>query len=214
MSEIRFFQLNEHTLNVELYGSDITPGHILDEIHLLTKSIQSQYMPGILDVWNSYNGIGISYNPFLYSFEDIADTIRKYHSELAPFNVTKAMPKVLEVRYDLDSQDIAYVCSRLQLTPEELVFIHSKPIYTVAMIGFLPGFPYLAGLDPKLHIPRKTSPGSVKAGTVAIGGAQCGIYPNDSPGGWYGLGYCKQVFFDNKGHSLFKAGDRIKFKPV
>jgi KipI family sensor histidine kinase inhibitor len=113
--------------------------------------------------------------------------------------------------------DLADVAARTGLAPEEVIARHVAPTYRVAFIGFLPGFPYLMGLDPALHLPRRATPRTrVPAGAVAIGGAQTGIYPVASPGGWHLLGRTALSLFDPAASppSLLRAGDRVRFRPV
>lgn len=107
----------------------------------------------------------------------------------------------------------------------ELIELHSGTIYTVATLGFSPGFPYLFPLHPKLHTPRKTTPRPrIEAGSVAVGGSHTGIYSIASPGGWHILGRTEIVLFHPeacKGNPpvaddifLLKAGDQVEFKPI
>ncbi|WP_109077090.1 5-oxoprolinase subunit PxpB [Aggregatibacter kilianii] len=111
-------------------------------------------------------------------------------------------------------QDLYDVAAFHHTTPKHIVKTHSAPVYTVYMIGFQPGFPYLGGLPETLHTPRRATPRTeVPAGSVGIGGAQTGIYPFSSPGGWQLIGHTKQPLFD-KNHSqptLLQAGDTVKF---
>jgi choline dehydrogenase-like flavoprotein len=70
-----------------------------------------------------------------------------------------------------------------------VIELHSDADFTVAAVGFSPGFPYLSGLPERLNLPRKSTPRlAVPAGSVAIAGGQAGIYPTESPGGWHLLG--------------------------
>ena len=111
-------------------------------------------------------------------------------------------------------QDLSEVAKLHDTTPERIVQMHSEPIYTVYMIGFQPGFPYLGGLPESLHTPRRAVPRTlVPAGSVGIGGAQTGIYPFSSPGGWQLIGHTKQALFDKKQAqpTLLQAGDTVKF---
>lgn len=113
---------------------------------------------------------------------------------------------------DLDS-----AAAELGMAADELIRRHSSGDYTVAMIGFAPGFPYLSGLDPALALPRLATPRTqVAAGSVAIGGAQTGIYPRESPGGWRLLGRTPRVLFDSAREppSLLQPGDHVRFVPV
>ncbi|WP_201006441.1 5-oxoprolinase subunit PxpB [Paenibacillus glycanilyticus] len=103
------------------------------------------------------------------------------------------------------------------LTAAEFVEEHSRVEYTVAMIGFMPGFPYMSGLPENLEQPRKAVPRAiVPAGSVGIAGKQTGIYPLASPGGWQIVGYTPIHMFDKERSEpvLLRAGDRVRFIPV
>lgn len=113
---------------------------------------------------------------------------------------------------DLDSS-----AAELGLSTQQLIERHTAGDYTVAMIGFAPGFPYLSGLDPALALPRLATPRArVEAGSVAIGGAQTGIYPRESPGGWRLLGRTPLVLFDPQrgSPSRLQPGDRARFVAI
>lgn len=113
---------------------------------------------------------------------------------------------------DLDS-----AAAELGLTPHSLAERHAAGRYTVAMIGFAPGFPYLSGLDPALALPRLATPRTqVAAGSVAIGGAQTGIYPRASPGGWRILGRTPLTLFDPQRDppTALLPGDRVRFVAI
>jgi KipI family sensor histidine kinase inhibitor len=93
---------------------------------------------------------------------------------------------------------------------------HAATEYTVAFLGFQPGFPYLRGLPRALHAPRRASPRvRVAAGSVAIGGAYSGIYPSSGPGGWQIIGRTASVLFDpqREAPALLMPGDRVRFVP-
>ncbi len=123
--------------------------------------------------------------------------------------------KKIEVSYT--GEDLDWVSAYTGLSVSELVDRHSSVMYRVYMMGFLPGFAYLSGLPPELSTPRRKSPRlRVKAGAVAIGGSQTGVYPMDSPGGWNVIGYTRQKLFDVHSEALtfLKAGDRVQFAAV
>lgn len=113
--------------------------------------------------------------------------------------------------------DLDASAAELGLSPAALIERHSGALYRVAMIGFAPGFPYLSGLDPALALPRLATPRTrVAAGSVAIGGAQTGIYPRPGPGGWRLLGRTPLSLFDSaRAHpSLLLPGDRVRFVAI
>jgi KipI family sensor histidine kinase inhibitor len=113
--------------------------------------------------------------------------------------------------------DLADVASHAGLTEDATIALHAGGEYIVAMIGFLPGFPYLLGLDPRLAMPRLATPRArVREGAVGIGGAQTGIYPQASPGGWRLVGRTPERLFDamRTPPSLLAPGDRVRFVPI
>lgn len=134
-------------------------------------------------------------------------------SAAAPMRVVE-----IPVRYGgEDGPDLEAVARHAGLGPEDVVARHAGGVYSVAMLGFAPGFPYLLGLDPALATPRRATPRTrVPAGSVAIGGAQAGLYPQDSPGGWQLIGRTDLVLFDatRDPPSLLSPGDRVRFVPV
>jgi KipI family sensor histidine kinase inhibitor len=133
--------------------------------------------------------------------------------------------RIHEIPVVYDGPDLEEVARRVGLTAEEVIEIHSASVYTVRMMGFSPGFPYLDGLDERLHLPRKDSPRNrIEPGAVAIGGSHAGIYSVASPGGWHLLGRTNVKFFDAsaaKGHApdraevfLLSPGDELRFKVI
>lgn len=111
-------------------------------------------------------------------------------------------------------EDLAEVAAFHGITPEEVVRRHTEPVYTVFMMGFQPGFPYLGGLPEHLHTPRRAVPRTqVAAGSVGIGGAQTGVYPFASPGGWQIIGHTDIPLFQPEAvpPTLLQAGDTVRF---
>ena len=113
--------------------------------------------------------------------------------------------------------DLAEVAARAGLSADDVVALHTGGDYLVQAIGFAPGFAYLGGLPEKIHTPRRTTPRTaVPAGTVGIGGAQTGVYPLMTPGGWNLIGRTPVLLFDagrNK-PALLRVGDRVKFRAI
>ncbi len=113
--------------------------------------------------------------------------------------------------------DLEFLASEKKVSIEALVAMHTEPIYTVYFIGFLPGFPYLGGLDKRLAFPRKKTPRSrIEKGAVGIAENQTGIYPQASPAGWQIIGNCPLTLFNPVADKpcLLKAGDQIRFKSI
>jgi len=153
-------------------------------------------------------------------------SVERWLIDLPSSEETKAsndsVQHTLKVCYD--GPDLNGVAEACGLSVETVVEKHSRPIYTVRMMGFSPGFPYLDGLDPDLHLDRRSSPRNhIRPGTVAIGGPHAGIYSVASPGGWHLLGSIKETLFDTEAarqrqprpDEIFalKIGDRVQFEP-
>jgi inhibitor of KinA len=113
--------------------------------------------------------------------------------------------------------DLEVVSRHTGLPAEEVVRRHAAKEYRVHLLGFIPGFPYLAGLDPGLATPRRDTPRSaLPPGSVGIGGAQTGVYPMSSPGGWQLIGRTPLRLFDphRDPPALLRPGDRVRFRPI
>jgi len=113
--------------------------------------------------------------------------------------------------------DLLSFCHAKKISKAELIALHCAPLYTLDFFGFLPGFPYLSGLNPQLYMPRHSqAKATIAAGTVAIGGQQTGIYPSNSPAGWHAIGRTPVRLFN--AHLCppceLLAGDKIKFSAV
>jgi inhibitor of KinA len=121
----------------------------------------------------------------------------------------------IPVRYGREyGIDLETVASQLHLSVADIIRIHSEKIYTVYMMGFTPGYPYMGKLDDALILPRLETPRTrVPAGTVAIAGSQTGIYSVESPGGWNLIGWTPLKLFDPASDTpfLFAPGDEVKF---
>jgi inhibitor of KinA len=177
------------------------------------RLIREKPFRGWLENVPAYHTLTVYYDPVLLEI-----SLHDHLLELAriPAIEVQANKKLVEIPVFYDANKIADLkdaASILNLTVEELIKLHSSTTYHVFMLGFMPGFPYMGVLPDPLIIPRKTIPAKkVAAGTVAIAGKQTGIYPFDSPGGWYGIGWTPMKMFDN-GLSFLEPGDEVKFIP-
>jgi inhibitor of KinA len=169
--------------------------------------------PGVLSWVPAYSTVTVFYAPHAIRYDELRRRLEALHPAAAPPPPSEVV--VLPVVYD--GPDLDFVARHAGLSAEEVVRLHSEPVYLVHMIGFMPGFPYLGGLPPKLFCPRLDSPRrAVPAGSVGIGGEQTGVYPLESPGGWRLIGRTSTVLYDpsKEPGTLLKAGDRLRFQPV
>lgn len=113
--------------------------------------------------------------------------------------------------------DLPDVAAFARGTEEDVIGLHSGVTYRVYVVGFVPGFPYMASVEPRIAMPRRTAPRTrVPAGSVAIAAGQTGIYPSETPGGWHIIGRTRVRAFDPSRAQpfLFKPGDRVRFHPI
>ena len=106
----------------------------------------------------------------------------------------------------------------LKIDKDEIINIHSKTVFVVYMIGFVPGHPFMGDLDSKLFLtPLKTPRVKIPAGSVGIVEKFCNIYPYESPGGWNIIGRTSTKLFNKQNESnpcLLSPGDSVKFKSI
>ncbi|KAF1709967.1 urea amidolyase [Pseudoxanthomonas kalamensis DSM 18571] len=213
----------------ELLGSDavlVRFGDRIDaalnrRVHAFAARLRAQRPDWLLDLVPAYASLGVYFDPTRMSADDphatAIDWLRQIDDADAE-DLSAGTLHEIPVCYGGEyGQDLLTAAVALGLTADALVARHSAAVYTVAMIGFAPGFPYLLGLDPALTLPRLTTPrADVPAGSVAIGGAQTGIYPRSSPGGWRLLGRTPLPLFDAQRTepSLLQPGDRVRFVPI
>ena len=154
--------------------------------------------------------------PTAANLKELNSCLKDLDTAIAETKVTRVLR--IPVCYDLSfGVDLESMAKAKNSSIKKIVELHTTPEYLVYFMGFLPGFPYLLGLDKILQTPRKEVPTSkVTAGSVAIGGSQTGIYPQDSPGGWHIIGHCPIPIFDvqSEEKSLFQSGDILKFESV
>lgn len=205
--------LNERVVIAEFYPeiSEAT----LNKVQRLKNSLANHAFKGLLEIWSSYHSVAIAYDPKLTSFLEVKHNL--LHLPLEPISPSlHASNNVIEIpiEYHRNTQDILTLSASLGLSTQKIAEMHCAGTYQVAMLGFQPGFPFLIGLPEKLHHPRKKTPSlNVPKGSVAIGGAQTGIYPSDSPGGWYVIGQTTLDLFTKPDQFLLKSGDQVVFVP-
>ena len=208
--------LGDSALLVEL--GDKIDSAVNQRVHALNVLLQANSIAGIVETVPAYCTLLIHYDPLILTFDQVTLWVRDKLTQVD--DSLNRKPRQLEVptRYGgASGPDLEAVAVSKGMSAAEVVRIHSEREYTVYMMGFTPGFPYLGTLDERLIMPRLETPRTlVKAGTVAIAGSQTGIYPLDSPGGWHLIGWTPLKLFDPTRESpfLFAPGDIIKFIPI
>jgi len=151
-------------------------------------------------------------------YDLMSSRVRERLLELAPLRAIDGRIVEIPVRYGgASGPDIDEVARLRGFSPDEVAAIHAGSVYTVQMVGFAPGFPYLGGLDARLATPRRDVPRTrVAAGSVGIGGGQTGIYPISSPGGWQLIGRTPLRLFDpmRAEPALLRVGDQLTMRAI
>jgi len=156
-------------------------------------------------------------NPQMKVHDWIINELHKQmRADLSAPNQEKHVVRI-PVCYDADlAPDLLWISKQRKINPEEIVQLHHSTQYRVYMLGFLPGFAYMAEVDERIAIPRKPQPRVIAAGGVGIAGRQTGIYPLNSPGGWQIIGRTPLKMFDVNANPMcrVKAGDYVEFYPI
>jgi inhibitor of KinA len=205
--------LGDSALLVQLGDEiDIT---INQRVHALSALINLSSLDGVIETVPAYSTLLIHYDPLILSNTEIQNWLRGKLAQVENTKLRKPRRVEIPVQYGGEyGVDLQFVADYHHLDVEDVIRIHSSQTYTVYMMGFTPGFPYLGKLDSAIVTPRLERPRThVSAGTVAIASSQTGIYPIDSPGGWRLIGYTSLQLFDPASESpfLFSPGDEVRF---
>lgn len=201
----------------------------------LAHRIRAANQTWIIDVVPAYETVTIVYDPLALLQTRNGEGMNE-EDEVLPYEKAAAYFRALLVYYTGDLKvneprvvdvpvcyggeygpDLKQASRRAGISEADFALRHADGHYLVAMIGFMPGFPYLTGLPQQLSQPRRASPrSSVPAGSVGIAGGQTGIYPLTAPGGWQLIGRTPLLLFDSQRRppSLLQAGDRLRFVPI
>jgi KipI family sensor histidine kinase inhibitor len=183
----------------------------LEMVHRLHAALRGLDPPGVVELVPGYRTVLIVADPDqAEALDELAAGLP--HLELPPAGAVAG--ETVEIPVSYDGEDLPEVAGLTGLEPEEVVRRHTAPEYTVAFLGFSPGFPYLVGLDPALEVPRRDTPRtSIPAGSVGLAGNQTGIYPTATPGGWQLIGRTEVTLFDpaRDPPALLAPGTRLRF---
>jgi len=202
---MKFHHLGDSALLVET-GNAASAQH-------LRRALLQEAIPGLRQLVPGMDTLLIAGDPLRFD----PDAVAKRLPELLRTPLEAAKPRQHEIGVRYDGSDLQAIAEGLKMEVTEVVRRHTAPLYTVAFLGFAPGFPYLIGLDPLLHLPRRADPRTrVPAGSVALAGEFCGIYPGVSPGGWNLLGRSETELFDpvRSPPALLAPGDRVRFRAL
>jgi len=216
MQNIKILTAGDAALLIE-FGKEISP-EINAKITATVQLMKEQHIEGVVDIIPAFCSLLINYDPRVLSYDELSKRMKRLLN--MDIKTGESKRRVFEIPVCYGGKygpDLANIAEHAGLTEEEVVKIHSSRDYLIYMLGFLPGFCYLGGLDERIHTPRLANPRlKINAGSVGIGGSQTGIYPLDSPGGWQLMGMTPVKTYD-PGRDvpiLLSAGDYIRFIPV
>ena len=204
------------------------PDASLNAVLAALRSLEAAAIPGVIELAPAYSTVGVFFDPAVVARvaleQNPGDWLGKRIESVLQARSAKRKKAVktrviqIPVCYDrefaLDLEDVTRVTG---LAAAEVIRRHSKAAYRVSCVGFIAGFPFLSGLPSELATPRRAEPRKqVPGGSVAIGGAQTGIYPRDSPGGWNVIGRTPLRLFDVRldPPTILQAGDRVRFREI
>jgi inhibitor of KinA len=222
--DYRLSPLGDRALVIEL-GADATEQTAL-RVRCVSEKLLADALPGVLDVVPAVCTVALHYDPLrIVPLDDAAGAYATLAQQVTARlqsmdSFVAVQPATLEVPVCYGGEygeDLDVLARSHELSAEQVIELHCAPLYRVQMLGFAPGFAYLAGLDPRLATPRRPNPRMrVPAGSVAIGGELTGIYPLELPGGWHLIGRSPLSMFDagTQPPTRLSIGDHVRFVPV
>lgn len=199
------------TVNIELHR------RVTD----LAERIRAAELAGVIEIVPAYAAVTVFFDPLVGDAEAIRGTIADLAGapSVLPFSRLPVPPpgRLAKIPVRYDGPDLAHVAGATGLSEAEVIRRHSEVEYRVYLLGFTPGWAYLGDLDPALVLPRRAAPRTrVPPGAVAIAGAQTGVYPLATPGGWHLIGSTSLRMFDpaREPAALLQVGDRVRFQPA
>lgn len=206
----------DSALNVE-FKQEISP-EISGLVHSCARMLEEHPIEGVIECIPTICSLMVCYNPQIISYEALCACLQTRRKDIT--GTAQETRRIVEIPVCYGGEfgpDIDFVAEHAQLSVPDVIRIHAGVDYLIDMLGFMPGFAYLGGLDKRLHTPRLQSPRTcIEAGSVGIGGAQTGIYPLPSPGGWRLIGKSPVCLYDPfRDHPiLYAAGDYLRFIPI
>jgi len=209
-------EFGEHAILIEWPKS--IDDKILNDIINFKLAINTHLNPSLIELIPAYNSLTVINHNKNHSLLMLKEKLKDIYITIRENPERTQKLWTIPVCYDTSfGIDIDYFCEQKKITKKKLIQLHSKTVYTVYCIGFLPGFMYLGGLPESLEMPRRKVPRlHILKGAVGIAGNQTGVYPQESPGGWNIIGNSPIHLFNANNHKpcFVETGDKIQFKSI
>lgn len=205
--------LGERAATLTLDHAISLPVH--HRIRAVAAALAADPLPGQGEVVPAFAALTVFFDPQVLGYQRLRDRLLTLADTPGSAEPPAGRDWVVPVAYD--GPDLVEVARATGLAAEEVIRRHTGRTYQVFLIGFVPGFAFLGEIDPALVLPRRETPRRrVPAGSVAIAGAQTGIYPLDTPGGWHLIGRTTFRPFDpaREPAVVFGVGDRVRFEAI
>ena len=180
-------------------------------------ALQAAALPFIIETLPTYRSVIVHYDPVAIGFDALSARLLEVAAASGPAPPSSRLWRIPVVYGGSCGIDLDLVANHAGLPPDEIVALHSAATYRVYMVGFMPGYSYLGGLDPRIHTPRRKDPRlDTPAGTVAIGGEQTGVQCLAAPSGWNLIGRTPVRTFHPTRTPMFllEPGDAVRFVPL
>ncbi|WP_104695943.1 5-oxoprolinase subunit PxpB [Helicobacter salomonis] len=216
MKGVKYRICGEGALLLE-FGTQIDP-QLNAQVRCVERVLEQRALKGVLEFVSAYASLLILYNPLILSHAQLVDILEQIEWDIpSTLEEPHYLVEIPTCYHPSLGLDLEFVSAHTGLSLEEIIQRHSAPDYLVYMLGFLPGFAYLGGLDPSLAVPRLAQPrAQVSPGSVGIAHTQTGIYPLSSPGGWQIIAKTPLKLYDPTKNPpvLLQAGDFVRYKPI
>ncbi|MCI8454611.1 MAG: 5-oxoprolinase subunit PxpB [Lachnospiraceae bacterium] len=216
MNDVKYLVAGDCAVCVE-FGNEISP-EINRKIRAFKLALESERIEGIVETVPTYRSLLVVYKPEQIRFGELTEKFEAVRGKTETIQIPPPMVVEIPVLYGGEvGPDLEAVARHNGLRTEEVVQIHASGEYLIYMLGFIAGFPYLGGMDPRIATPRLESPRvKIEGGSVGIAGEQTGVYPVASPGGWQLIGRTPVKLYDPDREKpvLLEAGQYIKFCPI
>jgi len=216
MSSFRILPAGDTALVVE-WPARIDPETSGRAIALAT-AVRTQFRDAIRDVVVGYCTTTVYFDPRTLDHGELEAALRVLAADAGGSTAADGALIDVPVCYGGNyGPDLADLAAFAGTSEDEVIALHTGTTYRVYMVGFVPGFPYMASVDPRIAAPRRSTPRTrVPAGSVAVAAGQTGIYPSETPGGWHLIGRTAVKPYDASRPEpfLFHPGDRVRFHPI